>query len=196
MARILVRAIARIAEALAHTAADKFMEHTMTDKPSQADPFFGAMQATLSNVCRLSATLGEARREVLRAHLKAMEEQLKTCKATLVKVSEAKDWETIQASFAKAASDQTEHQAALAREYGQLIAGGMSSWLEECRACGDQWLAIERMQPQYGNGTAISNLSTALTDFYDRLGRMSLVPNGQIVEERKAAGTVRARQSS
>ncbi|WP_157779563.1 hypothetical protein [Cupriavidus pauculus] len=168
----------------------------MTENLSQADPFFGLMQATLSNICRLSATLGEARRQVLKAHMKAMDEQLKTCKATLAKISEAKDWEAIQASCAKAASDQAEHQAALAREYGKLVADGVSSWMEECRACGDQWLAIERTQPQSGVGSPFSTLSTALTDFYDRLGHMSLVANGKMVEERKAEGTSRVRQSS
>lgn len=170
----------------------------MPDNASQVDLSFGAMQATLANICRLSAALGEARREILKIHVKALEEQLKTCKATLNKVSGARDWQTLQESFARAASDNAEHQAALAREYAKLMADGMSAWLEECRACGDQWLSVDpqsQRSPATANGS-LADLSTMFTDFYGRLGRMTFMPDGQGGDGSRAAGPQRARQAS
>ncbi|MCM3609348.1 MULTISPECIES: hypothetical protein [Cupriavidus] len=45
----------------------------MTERVPQDDRLFAVMQTMLGNAFRLSATLGDARRDVFKAHLRAME---------------------------------------------------------------------------------------------------------------------------
>ncbi|MEN7531390.1 MULTISPECIES: hypothetical protein [unclassified Cupriavidus] len=170
----------------------------MTDTASKADPMLGPMQTLLGNTFRLSAALGEARRDVLKSHVKAMEEQLKTCRAMLVKVSAAKDWQTLQESMVCVASESAAHQGALIGEYARLMTEGMGGWLEQCRACGDQWLAIDQKQPLPANAVinnGLNGISTAFNEFYDQLGRMAFMLNGQGAEAGSAATSARVRQT-
>ncbi len=172
----------------------------MNDATVPADLSFTMMRAALTEGCRAFVAAQDIRRALMRAHLKALDDEVRSGKTMLSRVTTATDQAALQGIFAQLMSDRLEHQSALAREYGRAFADGWSAWLEGCRTAGAPWAVPgeESGKPASGMpmGMGMDGLSKALGNFYEQMGRMSSMLAASVPPAGGGNGTARQRTSA
>lgn len=170
----------------------------MNDATVPADLSFTMMRAALTEGCRAYVTAQDIRRALMKANLKALDEEVRSGKTMLSRVTTASDPAALQGIFAQLMSDRLEHQSALAREYGRAFADGWSAWLEGCRSAGVPWAVSTEEgggKPASGMpvGAGMDGLTKALGNFYEQMGRMTSMLAASVPPAGGGNGTARTR---
>lgn len=145
----------------------------MSEKEVPTDYCATMQRVTLAEAWRAYIAVQEVRHVLLRAHMKAVEDEVRSIKRLLQRVSTSSEPATLQASVAQLLADRMEHQAALYREYARAFADGWSAWLAHCQAFQAPWLTSARPGAEPSDPTGLNGLTTAWGSFYDQLGKMS-----------------------
>lgn len=143
----------------------------MNDKTVASEMPISMMRAVAAEGCRAYVGAIEMRRNILKAHLKAAEDEVRSAKTLMQRLTSPTDGEALQHTLAQLFADRLEHQAALSREYSRVFADSWSAWFEECQNLTNRWLMVAEQGGQESN--RLSGLAGAFGNFYEQLERMS-----------------------
>lgn len=165
-----------------------------TERP--ADYSATMQRIALVEACRAYMALQDMRHTLLKAHLKAVEDEARSGKRLLQRIEGSSEPATLQASVAQMLTDRLEHQAALSREYAKAFADGLSAWLTQCQTLNAPWLASAPSGGASVDPAGMNGLSAAWGSFYDQLGKMSSLLAGSTPVTAQTNGNARSRAAA
>lgn len=168
----------------------------MSETEVPADYCVTMQRMALVEACRAYLALQDVRHTILKAHMKAVEDEVRSGKRLLQRIEASSEPVTLQASVAQMLSDRMEHQSALSREYAKAFADGWSSWLRQCQTLKAPWLASTRAGGASADPAGMDGLSAAWGSFYDQLGKMSSVLAGSTPVTAQPNGSTRSRAAA
>lgn len=145
----------------------------MSETQVPADYGATMQRVVLAEACRAYIAVQDARHTILKGHMKAVEDEVRSAKRLLQRIEASSEPATLQASVGQLLTDRMEHQAALSREYAKAFADVWSAWLTQCQALNVSWPASARPGAASTDPAGVNGLSAAWGSFYDQLGKMS-----------------------